>query len=143
MAQSVTRRSILDWLLWGGVAVSTFAIGMPIMKFLFPPEGVMKKSGRRSLFARTDEIPLGGAKPGTYRGLPVLVIRTEEGFRAFSGICTHRECFLSWDEEGMRFECPCHRSTFDSHGSVLSGPASVPLPSMPMEIVEDRIYLGP
>lgn len=40
---------------------------------------------------------------------------------ALVDVCTHRKCGLDWIEEEDIFECPCHDSTFDRHGSHLPG----------------------
>ena len=37
--------------------------------------------------------------------------------------CPHLGCPVLWDPGRERFECPCHRATFDARtGDVLSGP---------------------
>ena len=49
------------------------------------------------------------------------------GFLALSRKCTHLGCTVPWDEKAKRFVCPCHASSFDETGSVLSAPAPRPL----------------
>ena len=41
-------------------------------------------------------------------------------FSAISTVCTHQQCEI--DIVGATFECPCHRSRFDSDGRVTSQP---------------------
>ncbi|MCA9671515.1 MAG: Rieske (2Fe-2S) protein [Myxococcales bacterium] len=40
-------------------------------------------------------------------------------------VCTHRGCQLVVRPAGL--DCPCHGSTFDREGKVLTGPATEPL----------------
>jgi cytochrome b6-f complex iron-sulfur subunit len=49
------------------------------------------------------------------------------GFLALSRKCTHLGCTVPWDEKTRRFVCPCHASSFDDRGAVLSAPAPRPL----------------
>ncbi len=45
------------------------------------------------------------------------------GFLALSRRCTHLGCTVPWNDEKQVFLCPCHASTFDIQGEVLSPPA--------------------
>lgn len=58
------------------------------------------------------------------------------GLRAFSSICTHAGCAVSiFLDESSVLVCPCHWSTFHADdGSIVSGPASAPLPSLPIRV---------
>jgi len=56
-----------------------------------------------------------------------LVRLDDGGFLALSRECTHLGCTVPWVVEESRFVCPCHSSTFDIHGDVLSQPAPRPL----------------
>ncbi|HDR67877.1 MAG TPA: ubiquinol-cytochrome c reductase iron-sulfur subunit [Bacteroidaceae bacterium] len=51
----------------------------------------------------------------------LFVYRDHEGVRALSAVCTHLGCILEKGTEG--FVCPCHGTTYDDEGKVLSGPA--------------------
>lgn len=56
------------------------------------------------------------------------VVRTSQSkFLALSLLCTHKKCDVDPTAEG--FECPCHGSTYDKSGKVLSGPAKKNLKS--------------
>lgn len=66
-----------------------------------------------------------------------------DGIVAYSKICTHVGCPISLNERTTHhLLCPCHQSTFDlaDSGKVVFGPASRPLPQLPLE-VDDEGYL--
>ncbi|MCP3820947.1 Rieske (2Fe-2S) protein [Streptomyces sp. A3M-1-3] len=90
-----------------------------------------------------DEVPVGGAK--LYREQKVVVSRPAEGeYLAFSAQCTHAGCVLDKIEDETRGNCPCHGSRFDvTTGQVLRGPASDPLPAVPIRAEGGRLVAGP
>lgn len=63
-----------------------------------------------------------------------------ENFVAYSRVCTHAGCPVAeYADVDQTLVCPCHQSEFDVlHGArVISGPASRPLPQLPLAIDED------
>lgn len=55
-------------------------------------------------------------------------------------ICTHLGCIPKIvQEEGKGFSCPCHGSTYDDLGRVLSGPANKNLYIPPYHFLENNI----
>jgi quinol---cytochrome c reductase iron-sulfur subunit len=67
-----------------------------------------------------------------------------DGILAFSKICTHAACAISLYRSPLfratsprpALVCPCHYSTFDpaTGGTVIFGPASRPLPMLPLRV---------
>lgn len=57
----------------------------------------------------------------------MFIVRTQEGIRAISAICTHLGCTVNWSEKNNHYECPCHGSIFNTDGKVIAGPAPRPL----------------
>jgi cytochrome b6-f complex iron-sulfur subunit len=57
---------------------------------------------------------------------------------ALSRKCTHLGCTLPWVEKENKFTCPCHASTFDITGKVISAPAPRALDIYPV-IIENNI----
>ncbi|GGY91464.1 Rieske (2Fe-2S) protein [Streptomyces nitrosporeus] len=89
-----------------------------------------------------DEVPVGGAK--LYREQRVVVSCPAEGrYKAFSAQCTHAGCLLD-KVEGNEGNCPCHGSRFDmTTGKALKGPATVPLPEVPVRVEGGKLVAGP
>ncbi|MCX5379008.1 Rieske (2Fe-2S) protein [Streptomyces sp. NBC_00091] len=87
------------------------------------------------------DVPVGGAK--LFRERKVVVSCPAEGqYKAFSAQCTHAGCVLDKIVEGEG-NCPCHGSRFDvTTGKVLRGPATDPLPAVPVKTENGRLIAG-
>jgi len=57
------------------------------------------------------------------RGKFYLCRMGDGGFLAVSRKCTHLGCTVPWLDEEKKFACPCHGSSFDIRGEVISPPA--------------------
>ncbi len=87
--------------------------------------------------ARESDVPPGSAVEFTDEevGQPAVLVHLENGdFRAYSAICTHRQCTVNYSDG--RIACPCHGSVFDpaNGAAVVNGPADRPLPEIPVEV---------
>ena len=60
---------------------------------------------------------------------------------AFSSLCTHKGCPVSYRPEHRLLICPCHWSTFDPEkaGSLVIGQASQPLPRIELRIESGQV----
>jgi cytochrome b6-f complex iron-sulfur subunit len=91
------------------------------------------------------------AAAGDVRSVPTAVTEPVSGNAAFlfkmsgqltmlSAVCTHAGCIVEWSAAAGQFICPCHRSSFDIDGSVLSGPAPRPLPKLAVRVRNGQVY---
>ncbi|THA29414.1 Rieske (2Fe-2S) protein [Streptomyces sp. A1277] len=89
-----------------------------------------------------DEVPVGESK--LYREQRVIVTCPAKGqYKAFSAQCTHAGCLLDKVEKNEG-HCPCHGSLFDTTtGKAVHGPATVPLPSVPVRVEGGKLIAGP
>lgn len=62
-----------------------------------------------------------------YDGSPALLFKREGEIQAFSRVCTHLGCIVSWNAEAQQFECPCHGGIYNASGDVVKGPPPKPL----------------
>ncbi len=58
----------------------------------------------------------------------IIVVRLKESnnpesFIALSSKCTHRGCKVAFKADLNKFQCPCHKSEYDTNGNVIKGPA--------------------
>ena len=88
----------------------------------------------------TSQVPVGGGvilPDADY----VITQPTAGKFKAFSKICTHQQCVLA-SVEGGTINCGCHGSKFSiEDGSVLSPPASSPLPESDVTVSGARVVV--
>ena len=89
----------------------------------------------------TAVIPAGGGK--IFDDIKVVVTQPTEGeYKAFSAICTHRQCTVSSVAGGV-ITCQCHLSEFDAAtGAVRKGPATQPLPPKTVSVGADGIQVS-
>ncbi len=86
----------------------------------------------------TADVPVGEGVTLTDAG--VVVTQPSRGdFKAFSNVCTHQGCVVDEVTAG-EIRCPCHGSAFDvSDGSVVTGPATNPLPEVKVAVEGDQV----
>jgi cytochrome b6-f complex iron-sulfur subunit len=82
--------------------------------------------------------PVAEFTPASVRAFPggkfYLVRLADGGFLALSSKCTHLGCTVPWSDKQQAFPCPCHASSFDQRGDVLSPPATRALDLFPVVI---------
>ena len=132
---SPDRRRFLNriWAFFGVVAALEFGwLGLSFMN----------SRKERNQPVKTESIitagPIERFAPGTVTAIPsgqfYLACLGDGSFLALSRICTHLGCSVPWDEEKNQFICPCHGSTFNLTGEVLTAPAPRPLDIYPVRI---------
>ncbi len=68
-----------------------------------------------------------------------------QGIVAYSKICTHVGCPVAlYEQQTHHLLCPCHQSTFDLPDAckVIFGPASRPLPQLPITVDKDGYLIA-
>ena len=70
-----------------------------------------------------------------------LIARTAQNpFSVVSGMCTHQACTIT-GFANQRYVCPCHGSEFATDGSVVNGPAILPLPQFANQFVNNVLTI--
>ncbi|MCG6947407.1 MAG: Rieske (2Fe-2S) protein [Acidobacteria bacterium] len=138
--QRGSRRSFLwkAWLLLGGVA---FAEAVWIVTDFFKPRRNRKTADEGGSVVVAG--PVDRFEPGSVTAFPegkfYLARLDDGGFLALHRECTHLGCTVPWIDAEHRFVCPCHASSFDITGNVLSPPAPRPLDTFPVRIENDIV----
>ena len=135
-----SRRGFLGrvWLLLGGVAL---AEAVWIVGDFFRPRR------RQAVDDDASSVIVAGPverfEPGSVTAFPegrfYLARLADGGFLALHRECTHLGCTVPWVAAEDRFICPCHASSFDISGDVLSPPAPRPLDVFPVRIENDIV----
>ena len=63
------------------------------------------------------------------QGVPAVLFRTKAGVFAYSAICTHQGCTVSYNSTSKHLKCPCHGAEFDpaNGAKAVAGPTQTPL----------------
>ena len=79
-------------------------------------------------------------------GEPTYLIVKEDNTLDNIGIvdvCTHLGCTFPWNDMDQQFQCPCHGSRYTPDGTVVRGPAPLPLKIVNVAVVDNSILLSP
>jgi rieske iron-sulfur protein len=71
--------------------------------------------------------------------------RAADGIVAYSAICSHAGCDVTdWMPDDQTLFCSCHSSKFDPRdgAKVLEGPATHPLPALPLKIADGKLVVA-
>ena len=110
------------WILLGIAAMAEF-IGV-VSAFLMPRKRNKKAESFGTVIeaGSVDKFPLESVT-AFIRGKFYLARLEDGGFLALSRKCTHLGCTVPWMSKEKKFACPCHSSSFDIRGEVISPPA--------------------
>jgi len=103
------------------------------------PEGLNDEHDRLEQKAKASVL-LMRLHPEDLNELPERAGWSYDGIVAYSKICTHVGCPVAlYEQQTHHLLCPCHQSQFDvaNHAKVIFGPASRPLPQLPIAIDEE------
>jgi cytochrome b6-f complex iron-sulfur subunit len=138
----ITRRDFLKLAEGGAIAAGAVVIAGPVVAYFYP-SNLQETPSEPVLVCKVDELPVGESKTISYGRYPAIVINTSEGLRAYSAVCTHFACIVKWNNEKDIIYCPCHDGDFNPlDGSVISGPPPTPLTAIPVNVVNNEIYIG-
>jgi Rieske Fe-S protein len=70
------------------------------------------------------------------QGIPAILFRTKTGVFAYSTICTHQGCTVTYNKSKKSLICPCHGAQFDplKGAKPTTGPAETPLAAIKVAI---------
>ena len=75
--------------------------------------------------------------------IPAVIFNKGGEITAISLVCTHLGCTV--EANGMGFSCPCHGSSYNQDGHVITGPAQKPLKVLQVETINGKtlkLYMG-
>jgi ubiquinol-cytochrome c reductase iron-sulfur subunit len=111
------------------VAATNLPVGGVLTVF---PEGHTGAADSQTVLVRVD--------PSALNPLPGRESWSPDGYLAYSKICTHAGCPVGlYEQSSNSLFCPCHQSVFDvlDGAKPIAGPATRPLPQLPLEVGAD------
>ena len=148
------RRGFLVGSIIAMMGAITAALGIPAMGYLLVPGREKKQQKWIEAADLTDlrqdtpeqvvfqRVHRDGWKLVTENAVAWVVKTGEKEVIAFSPICTHLGCAVSWRPSDQTFACPCHTSSFSPDGKVISGPAPRPLDRFDVRVDGIKVMLG-
>lgn len=139
----ITRRKSIQLLLGFSIVATISGIIVPIIAYLIPREKATAYGGPTNVGA-VEDFPINSGKIVSVNDKPVIVVNTKVGgLKAFSAICTHLGCVVSWNERKSIVHCPCHDGFFNAvTGAVVSGPPPLPLPQYELVVKDGNVLIG-
>lgn len=129
----LTRRDFFNEVALGALGIAGLGAAVVTYRYLSP--NVLFEPPTSFRAGAPDDYP---ANSVTYiQDQQVYIVRTQDGFYAVSGICTHLGCITQWKPEDNLIECPCHGSKFKRDGTKVAGPAPRPLPHYSIALAAD------
>jgi Rieske Fe-S protein len=137
----VTRGGFLKWLIGVLGAVALGGIVYPVVRFLKPPPASTAAIGQVVNIGPVSSFPAGQLTAATVGGRPVIVTNVAGKIVVYSAICTHLGCIAA--PSGTELHCPCHGSVYSATGTVVHGPATLPLPFYSAKVSGGSVLVGP
>jgi menaquinol-cytochrome c reductase iron-sulfur subunit len=149
----VTRRDFVLTVTASIGATIGAVIGLPALAYIASPAFKVRKAEDWIPLGPLENFPEGVPTPfsfvrveengwektaNSYGG---YVVRTGEEATAFSNVCTHLSCRVTWKEGTLGFVCPCHDGIFDIQGEVVAGPPPRPLDTYQTKIEDGNVFI--
>jgi len=138
----ITRRKFIQFLLGFSIISTIVGILVPIIAYLLPKEANAGLGGPVEV-GKVEDFPLNMSKVVSVSDKPVIVVNTKAGgLKAFSAICTHLGCIVSWNASRSSIHCPCHDGFFNPvTGAVVSGPPPKPLAAYEVVVKDNKVMI--
>lgn len=153
---SLSRRQLLNFLTGATVAATAGSALYAASKFFIPPAestgaggAILAKDILGNPIPATQilaEAPGSRALVAGLAGEPTYLVVQEDNTLDTIGIvdnCTHLGCTFPWNPMDQQFQCPCHGSLYAPDGTVVRGPAPLPLKIVHVVVSDNRILIAP
>ena len=136
---SLDRRGAMRVGALGITSIAAMIVGRFVFKPTSPGRTALSTSGAVSAnqIIKLASLPVGNTHEfATADGQPAIVFRTKNGVFAYTEICTHQGCTVSYSPPDKALVCPCHGAVYDpfNGAAVIAGPAPAPLPPVKVAI---------
>lgn len=153
---SLSRRQLLNFITGATAAATVGSALYPVGKFFIPPAETTGAGG--AIIAKDvlgnpipaaqilAEAPGSRALVAGVSGEPTYLSVKEDNTLDSIGIldnCTHLGCSFPWNPIDQQFQCPCHGSRYAPDGTVVRGPAFLPLKIFHVAVVDNNILISP
>jgi thiosulfate dehydrogenase [quinone] large subunit len=142
---SLDRRGAIRVGALGGVAVALALLGKAFPKSSAKAVETKTVTGTAVKVLALSKIAVGQTHQFSLsNGSPAVLFRTKNGVFAYSAVCTHQGCTVSYKSSNKTLHCPCHGAEFDpfANGKAVQGPARDPLSTVKVKIEGNWVVLA-
>ena len=142
---SLDRRGAIRVGALGGVAVALSLLGKAFPKSSSKAVATTTSAGTAVKVLELSKIAVGQTHQfALSNGTPAVLFRTKTGVFAYSAICTHEGCTVTYKSSNQTLHCPCHGAEFDpfGNGKAVQGPARDPLSAVKVKIEGSWVVLA-
>ena len=118
----INRREFLNyaWL----VSLGFFTVTAAGATYLFSlPRFKVGEFGGVITVGTVENLPAVNEPPDNYAKTKFWLSNTPQGLVALYKVCTHLGCLYNWNNQEIKYICPCHGSQFEKEGEYILGPA--------------------
>jgi thiosulfate dehydrogenase [quinone] large subunit len=136
---NIERRGVIRTGAIGAIAVVASFAGRAFPKAAAASTSAKStaKAGKGQIIKLAD-LKVGGTYNFTHstQGIPAVLFRTKVGVFAYSAICTHQGCTVSYDSSSKHLKCPCHGAEFDpaNGAKAVAGPTQTALAKVKVKV---------
>ena len=142
---SLDRRGVIRVGALSVVAVALSLLGKAFPKSSSKAVATKTSTGNAVKVLELSKIAIGQTHQfALSNGTPAVLFRTKTGVFAYSAICTHEGCTVSYKSSNKTLHCPCHGAEFDpfGNGKAVQGPARDALASVKVKIEGSWVVLA-
>ncbi len=132
-----SRRHFIDLLLGASILGWLASIAYPVIRYLKPLPNSGPTGPTHLTREETSKLEQNRFVITMVSGKRVIILQPQDQLLAFSAICTHEGCTVTYLTGQSIIWCPCHDGRYDLHGRVLSGPPPKPLPEYAVRRLPD------
>lgn len=118
----INRREFLNfaWL----VSLGFFTVSAAGATYLFTlPRFQEGEFGGVITVGTVETLPEVNQPPDNFAKTKFWLSNTPQGLVALYKVCTHLGCLYNWNNQEIKYICPCHGSQFEKEGTYILGPA--------------------
>ncbi len=135
----VTRRDLIKFLTLGSALLVGANVAIAVLGKIWRPPRFPQR-----MIARSADLPAGSSLLFRYPtdSDPCILVRAADGkLQAYSQVCTHLSCAVTYRRDHSDLYCPCHIGIFNiSEGRPIAGPPLRPLPRIVLEERGEEIF---
>lgn len=135
-----SRRGFLGWFLGTSVGAMCVSVLYPVVRYISPPD-VPEPTTSRVVAGNVGDLKPNEGKIFRFGGQPGLLVRTDDGYKAYAATCTHLNCTVQYKPDVKQIWCACHNGFYDLQGQVVSGPPPRPLQEYQVNVAGEEIVV--